>query len=671
MASVKTAPFGTWKSPLESETVYQKSAAITGVLVDGETGEVFHTESRPSEAGRSVLLDTLLPRTQPFASSGPIKTDPQPVVPSTSNVRTRVHEYGEGAAKVHAGFAYWSEFKDGRIYRRALAEGGGGGGGVVLDDHVEALTPVSDVYRYADFDLHPTSKDLLVCIREDHTDDEPSRVKNSLVLINVTSKDIHEIRPARADGFYAFPRFGGKDGSKIAWIEWYHPDMPWEGTELYYSHFSLPEKNKPITPLEPIKIAGEHLNVSINDVKWDPTTTTTTTNGGNPDKLYYLSDQTGFVNLWSVDLGEPSGNVKPDIAMYPLAHDLSEPLWTLNPSWYAIMSSKDALIAPNIDGVRSLAHLDLQRKRVSPITTEYRDITHLRRIDDTHAVFLAGKYDEPRKIVCVTLGARGGDATFQEVEVSTTMRGGPKLDHAYISKGELITLTVQFPPPSSPPDDDVRGKNVDLHVTLYPPTNPEYQAPAGESPPTVVQVHGGPTSRSSPVFNILYQYFTTRGFAVLDVDYGGSSGYGREYQDRLKGRWGEVDVRDTIQAVVELGKMGKIDAERVAIMGGSAGGYTALACLTDSKVFSAGISLYGISDMKLLAGDTHKFEVPEIYEKRSPITKAGNITAELLMLQGLDDKVVPPGQARTLVKKIEDAGGHVEAVFYEARKFER
>ncbi|KAJ9120236.1 hypothetical protein QFC22_003136 [Naganishia vaughanmartiniae] len=332
--------------------------------------------------------------------------------------------------------------------------------------------------------------------------------------------------------------------------------------ELYYSHFSSPEKNKPITPLEPIKIAGEHLNISINDVKWD------TTNGsGNPDKLYYLSDQTGFVNLWSVDLSKPDVQ-KPDIAMYPLAHDLSEPLWTLNPSWYAIISEKDALIAPNLDGVRSLAHLDLQRKRVSPIASDYRDITQLRRINDRQAVFLAGKYDEPKKIVVVTLGARGGDATFQEVEVSTT-KGGPKLDRAFISKGELITLTVQFPPPSS--EDDVRSKNVDLHVTLYPPTNPEYQAVKDELPPTVVQVHGGPTSRSSPVFNILYQYFTTRGFAVLDVDYGGSSGYGREYQDRLRGRWGEVDVRDTIQAVVELGKLGKIDAKRVAIMGGSAG----------------------------------------------------------------------------------------------------
>ncbi|KAJ9097827.1 hypothetical protein QFC19_006695 [Naganishia cerealis] len=454
--------------------------------------------------------------------------------------------------------------------------------------------------------------------------------------------------------------------------------MPWEGTELYYSKFHVAQMDRPIV-LEPIKIAGEHLNVSINDIKWDIS---------NPDKLYYLSDQTGFVNLWCIDLSKP--DAQSDIAMYPLAHDLGEPLWYLSPSWYAIVSEKDALIAPNMDGERTLCHLDLYKRRVSPITSDYRDIINLQRINDKQAVFLGGKYNEPRKIVLVTLGQRGGDATFQEVELSTT-KGGPKLDRDYISKGELITLTVDFPPPS----DNVRSKKVDLHVTLYPPTNPGYKAAHdGELPPVITQVHGGPTGRSSPIFNILYQYFTTRGFAVLDVDYGGSSGYGREYQDRLKGRWGEVDVYDTIQAVIELGKLGKIDANRVAIMGGSAGeeahalnsfcgssisegGYTALACLTDSKVFSAGISLYGISDMKLLVGDTHKSqymvklmggtleEIPEVYEKRSPITKAGNITAELLMLQGLDDKVVPPGQARTLVKKIEDAGGHVEAVFYE------
>lgn len=382
--------------------------------------------------------------------------------------------------------------------------------------------------------------------------------------------------------------------------------MPWEGTELFYSAFSAGSN----ASLEPIKIAGRHLDISINDVKWDL---------ANPDKLYYLSDQTGFVNLWSVDLSQ--AEPQPDIAMYPLAHDLGEPMWQLGPSWYDILSINDALIAPNMEGERTLCHLDLRKRRVSPIASEYRDISDIHRINDKQAVFLAGKYDEPRKIVLVTLGARGGDASFQEVELSST-KGGARLDKPYISKGECIALTVDFPPPS----DNVTSKKVDLHVTLYPPTNPEYRAPEGDLPPTVVQVHGGPTSRSPPVFNIFYQYFTTRGFAVLDVDYGGSSGYGREYAGRLTGQWGEVDVYDTIQAVVELGKLGKVDPKRVAIRGGSAGmvwrfrkvfslssiflccqgGYTTLACLTNSKVFAAGISLYGISDVKLLAGDTHK-----------------------------------------------------------------
>lgn len=326
--------------------------------------------------------------------------------------------------------------------------------------------------------------------------------------------------------------------------------MPWEGTEIYYSAFSAQNVS-----LEPIKVAGEHGNISINDVKWDV---------ANPEKLYYLSDKTGFVNLWSIDLAQP--DAKPDIAMYPLAHDLGEPLWRLGPSWYAIISADDALIAPNMDGERTLCHLDLKKRRVTPISSDYRDVSNVLRINDKQAVFLGSKYDEPSKIVLVTLGARGGDATFQEIEPSTT-QGGTKLDKAYISKGECINLAVDFPPPS----DQARSKKVDLHVTLYPPTNPQYKASDGELPPTVVQVHGGPTARSAPIFNIFYQYFTTRGFAVLDVDYGGSSGYGREYQDRLTGRWGEVDVHDTIQAVVELGKMGKIDPKRVAIRGGSAG----------------------------------------------------------------------------------------------------
>lgn len=331
--------------------------------------------------------------------------------------------------------------------------------------------------------------------------------------------------------------------------------MPWDGTELYYSDFSVPETDNPIS-LAPKKVAGEHGKESINDARWGLS---------NPDELYYLSDQTGYVNLWSVDLSEP--NLEPKLAMDSIPYDLGEPLWRLAPSWYAILSAKDGLVAPNINGIRKISHLDLATGKISEIANDYIDITDIHRLSDRQAVFLAGKFDEHRRIVIVSLGSVAESATFQELEMATT-QGGAKLCQDFISKGECLTLKIDT---DFRDDANATDEKIDLHVVFYPPTNPDYLPREGELPPTIVQIHGGPTARAPPVFNIFYQYFTTRGFAVLDIDYRGSSGYGREYARQLYGKWGVVDVHDTIQAVVQMTKLGKIDGARVALRASSAG----------------------------------------------------------------------------------------------------
>lgn len=247
-------------------------------------------------------------------------------------------------------------------------------------------------------------------------------------------------------------------------------------------------------------------------------------------------------------------------------------MWKLGRSWYAILSGISALVAPLVDGQRSLHHLDLSTGVMVKIDYEYTDISDLHRINQHEAICIAGRSNSGRKIVLVTLGTNAVDSTFREINhESDRSRKNDMiiLGDRYISKGEHFTLTTDFPPPTS--RSAVGSRKVDLHATLYSPLNPEYRALDGELPPAMAIVHSGPTSRNPSTLNLLYQYFTTRGFAVVDVDYGGSSGYGREYQNRLSGRWGEVDVYDVCRAVVELGNLGRIDKDRVAIRGSSAG----------------------------------------------------------------------------------------------------
>ncbi|KAJ9120245.1 hypothetical protein QFC22_003145 [Naganishia vaughanmartiniae] len=320
--------------------------------------------------------------------------------------------------------------------------------------------------------------------------------------------------------------------------------------------------NKQPTHLSPIKIAGRHSEVSINDIKWDI---------ANPDKLYFLSDETGYANLWFADLSKADSGIQ--LATKSLPHDLGEPMWKLGRSWYAIVSEDTALVAPLVEGKRCLHHLHLLTGVMMKLNNEYCDVSNIHRVSSQEAIFSGGKYNSARKVVLVTLGTEAGQATFRELDCSADLCSESRmaaLGEDYISEGEHITLSTFFQPRNSQTAVPTSRK-VDLHVTLYSPLNPEYCAPDGQLPPALVMVHSGPTSRNPPTLKLLYQYFTTRGFAIVDVDYGGSSGYGREYQSRLNARWGEVDVYDVSRAVVELGRLGKIDKDRVAIRGSSAG----------------------------------------------------------------------------------------------------
>lgn len=518
------------------------------------------------------------------------------LVPRERDVRTRVHEYGGGAAAVSNGWAYYSDFTTGHVYRTRPDDAGKDSS---QHQRQELVTPESKVYRYADFNVHPTHPDLVVAVREDHTIDEPSQVVNTLVLIDASQKSVSVLREGK--DFYASPKWDS-EGVRLAWIEWDHPYMPWEGTELYFATFDVWNQRSLETPK---RVAGESGKIAVTQPNWFRQKGT----ASSIEKLFYMSDETGFTNLWSTDV-DGSSNTKPSLAMKPSPTDFGTPMWSLGTSDYAVLSQHSALVVPIVESQSRLSHLDLQTGHVTPIVGGeiYRQVDQVTALSGTQAVFIGSKYDAAPTLVIVTLTSDLGSADFKEIATSPpSLQSKPPLDSSWISRGETLKLSVPWPQDAQrPPGMPSSQTEVDLHVVYYPPTNPDFKAPEGTSPPCIVAVHGGPTSMAYPTYDVFHQFFTTRGFAAVYVNYGGSTGYGRQYRERLFSNWGLVDVSDSIQAVAKLAELGKVDASRAAIRGGSAGGFTALACLTDSRAFAAGVSLYGVTDLNLLTKDTHK-----------------------------------------------------------------
>lgn len=530
------------------------------------------------------------------------------------NVRTRVHEYGGGAFTAHAGTAYFSNFDDNLVYAAAR------------DSAPHAITSNSAL-RYADFTVD-ARHDRLVCVCEDHRG-APSEAVNTLVALSFTRLGEHQVI-ASGNDFYSSPALH-PDGSKLAWMTWHHPNMPWDGSELWLADVAADGSVS-----NAMQIAGG-AEESVFQPQWSPDGT-----------LYYISDRTNWWNLYRYEDGESSAVAAQDA-------EYGTPQWVFGMSTYAFTGDGTLFARVLRDGESTLVKIEHGSSAPDPIELEYTLIDQVRAVNE-RVVFGGGS---PSRALAI---AEYNTRTHE----THTVRRSSTMDVPV----ELISVPqpIEFP----------TARNRTAHGFYYPPHNPEFRAPAGELPPLVVHSHGGPTGATDPGLRLGFQYWTTRGFAILDVNYGGSTGYGREYRQRLNGEWGVVDIEDCVAGAQYLVKQGKADLRRLIIVGGSAGGYTTLRALTETDVFAAGASYFGIGDLEPFVADTHKFEsryvdslvgpypaMRDVYRERSPINHTDRLSCPVILFQGLDDKVVPPNQAELMVEAMRQKGLPHAYVAYE------
>ena len=589
MTPPTSAPFGTWKSPITARLMTEGAVGLGGLKADGDC--LYWLESRPSEAGRSVLVC----RTPDGAV-----TD---LTPAPFNVRTRAHEYGGGAFGVGDGVVVFANFADQRVYR---LEAGA---------DPRPITPEAPL-RYADFDLDPTGR-RAVCVCEDHRGSkEPV---NALVMLDLEGNGGEGRVLVSGADFYAAPRLS-PDGRQLAWLSWNHPNMPWDGTTLWLAGIAA---DGVLTGSR--RVAGG-ADISAFQPEWSP-----------DGMFHFVDDSTGWWNLYCLrnDASE---------ALCPRQAEFGLPLWQFGMKSFGFLADGRLVCRVIEDGVGRLA--TITQGRLETIATPVSHAGLPQSLGGRLALIGATRSEPPR------LSLWDPDTNTEEVLKRAT---GSAVDPGYVSQAEAITF---------PTADGLLA-----HAFYYPPHNRDHGAPAGELPPLIVRSHGGPTGATSDAFSLAIQYWTSRGFAVVDVNYGGSTGYGRAYRRRLEGRWGIVDVEDCVNAARFLAESGRADPDRLIIRGGSAGGYTTLAALAFRDTFRAGASLYGIGDLMALAQDTHKFEsryldrligpLPQaesVYRERSPVYHLDEFDCPIIFFQGLDDKVVPPNQAEAMVAALDAKG---------------
>jgi dipeptidyl aminopeptidase/acylaminoacyl peptidase len=574
-------------------------------MVELDNDDVYWIEMRPSEGGRYVIV-----RHTPDNQT----TD---ITPKPFNVRTRVHEYGGGEYVVDDGTVYFSNFDDQRLYKQALGS------------QPVALTPAVEM-RYAD-PIVDSKRGRIICVREDHTGG--TEAVNTLVSINLEDGSDARIIVSGND-FYSSPRLS-PDGKHLAWLTWNHPNMPWDGTELWIGE--LAEDGS----LNATKRVAGSLEESIFQPEWSP-----------DGVLYFVSDRSGWWNLYRRN---EDGSIE---SLHELEAEFGMPQWVFGMSMYAFESRERIVCAYIEKGSSRLATLETRTGKFETIETPYTDITYV-RASKGRAVFRGGSPTNPASIVQLDLSTGKTEVLRRSNEL--------QIDSGYFS----IAQPVEFPTEN--------GKTA--HAFFYPPRNRDFVAPEGELPPLLVKSHGGPTSAAATTLSLNIQYWTSRGIGVLDVNYGGSTGYGREYRERLKDTWGIVDVDDCANGARYLVERGEADDNRLMITGGSAGGYTTLCALTFRDRFKAGASHYGVSDCEALAKETHKFEsryldgligpYPErvdLYRERSAIHHVDRLSCPIIFFQGLEDKVVLPNQAEMMVDALRAKGLPVAYVPFEGEQ---
>lgn len=588
--SKRIAPYGSWRSPISARLLVADAVGLGAIHADG--GELFWTESRPSEGGRNALVRR--------AADGVIAD----VLPAPWSARSRVHEYGGGAFTADAGELFFVEDREQCV--RVLAPG---------ETTPRALT-ASRERRFADLVVDRPRARLIAVCEDVAARPEP---ENSLVAIPLAGGDV--VTLAAGYDFYASPRVS-PDGRRLAWLAWRHPSMPWDETELWVAE--LDDDGRPRASR---RVAGG-AGVSIFQPEWSP-----------DGVLHFVSDRSGWWNLHRLD-GDAI------VPLCPMEAEFGLPQWAFGMRTYAFAGARDLICTYAERGEWRLARLAADSGRLEPLGLPFVSYAGLVAAGG-RAFFVGGAAASPPALVELDL-ASGAHAIVRRA-------ASIDLDPGYVS----VAQAIEFPTSG--------GRTA--HGFYYPPRNRDHEAPPGELPPLRVRSHGGPTSATDGAFKLAIQYWTSRGFAVLDVNYGGSTGYGRPYRERLLGQWGVVDVEDCVAGARHLAARGLADPRRLTISGGSAGGYTTLCALVFHDAFAAGASHYGIGDLAALAADTHKFEsrytdaliapLPEgeaLYRARSPLQHADRLARPVIFFQGLDDRVVPPNQAEAMVAALRAKG---------------
>lgn len=545
------------------------------------------------------------------------------------NCRTRVHEYGGGSYIVVNDTVLFTHFADQRIYRIDLNK----------ENEAKPFSRESSnvALRYADFAFDSVHQQLL-SVHENHLNE--SDVRNSIVAHSLADGS-SMVTLTEGFDFYSSPR-PSPDGKYLIWFSWNHPNMPWDQTELWIGEIS---NSSTYSLVNQRKLFG-NANESIISPNWSP----------DGKWIYFVSDRNNWWNIYRTSIdGQTLEHV------YDMEAEFGGPAWQFASSYYDFDSNGNLVACYWKEGIAKLVRIDVQTKELTAIsgTEVYTDIRSV-HVHDEDVYFIGSSAVKPAEIVHFNLKTNSIDILFRSTQI--------QIDSRYLSIPEMITY---------------KSGNAFAHGIYYPPKNDDYQNPnpSDELPPLLVRTHGGPTSATTSAFNLRIQYWTSRGFALLDVNYRGSTGYGRKYRDSLKDNWGLYDVEDCVSGAEHLIEQNKADRKRVTIDGGSAGGYTTLCALTMTNFFSAGASHYGVSDLETLARDTHKFESryldgligeypakKDVYQARSPIHHVQNLSKPIIFFQGTEDKIVLPSQAESMVNALREKKLPVAYVLFDGEQ---
>jgi dipeptidyl aminopeptidase/acylaminoacyl peptidase len=587
MESKTVLPFGTWPSSLSAEKVASAAPKISYIQSCNDL--VTWVESRPNEGGRNVVIGR--------SKNGLIKD----LIPAPYSHYSRVHEYGGMAYALSENSIYFVNASDQRIYQQQF----------------DTTTPVAITEsgpRFADLIIDNVNHRLIAVCEQHNETTEP---ENYLVGISLVAGNKQITPLARGADFYAYPRIS-PDGKSLCWIEWNHPNMPWDSTQLWQAdiHNHCLENKR--------LIAGGDGLEAIFQPQWSP-----------DNRLYYVSDRNNWWNIYSADHG----------VIVDMAAEFATPLWQFGMSTYDFIDANTIGCLWTQQGVWYCGFVDIAKGTLQPVASTYKSM-QAACCDSGGLYMVAGAPDIADQVVTVSQqGMIEAIYSTSNLNIATEDLAKPE--------------SIIFP----------TANNTSVQAFFYPPTNSQYRGEENQLPPVIAICHGGPTGATDCSLNLKIQYWTSRGFAVVDINYRGSTGFGRDYRDALNGAWGLADIEDTQYAIKFLTTQQKVDPQRCIIRGSSAGGYTVLSALTFTDTFKAGASLYGIGNLETLASDTHKFEsryldklvgpYPEqqtIYRQRSPINHIDQLNCPVIFLQGLEDKVVPPNQAELMVNSLKKKG---------------